>query len=243
MFDLILRALKHPIDYLGFWRVTDLPLIEIVRESEGVFSFIFVAKNLPTWKAGQHAIFTLPNRKVFGKTWKAFSIASAPSEGVIRIGTNIVPEPSSFKQQLLSLHPGDKIRMHGPFGELYQRPNMRRMVAVVGGIGITPIRSMIAKMAQEKSQDHLHLIYSASGEHTYKNDLEKWKESLPNLKITYVSTPEEVNQELSKEIASQGNNAYYLLSGAPKMIEALRRALRARLIRGKQILNDPFKGY
>jgi len=172
-----------------------------------------------------------------------FSVASAPSEGIIRIGTIIPPEPSSFKQRLIALQPGNVIRMFGPYGELYIKPSMSKVVAVAGGIGITPFRSIIADMADMDNDIDFHLIYSAKASHVYKAELENWKLKLPHLKITYTTTADEVNAVLLKEVTEGGNNTHYLLSGAPGMIEALRRSLQEQGVRSGRIINDPFKGY
>lgn len=242
MLDILSRALRHPIDYSAIRHVTTLRFKERVQENENTHSFIFTAPKLPDWKAGQHAIFTLPGKKVAGKTWRPFSVASAPHEHEIRIGTVIPPEPSSFKQGLMSLQSGEPARMYGPYGELYLRPEINRVVAVAGGIGITPFRAIIADMAFEGKDIDFHLIYSAKAEHVYRSELEDWKIKLPHLRITYTHTPEEVNTELDKEIAD-GNDTYYMLSGAPGMIEGLRRSLRERRVPRSRIIHDPFKGY
>lgn len=243
MFDLIARFFSHPIDYSQVWRTTDLAFKEKRLENDNVYSFIFTADRLPRWHAGQHAIFTLPGKKIAGKIWRPFSVASAPEENAIRIGTIIPPEPSSFKQQLMSLAAGEKIRMHGPFGEMYLRPEIKKAVAIAGGIGVTPFRSIIASLAHGRNNLPFHFIYSASGAHTYRDELETWAASLPNLHMTYTATPEEVNAELEKQIAIHGNSAHYLISGAPGMIRAIRETLSNHGIKKNHILNDPFKGY
>lgn len=243
MLDIIARACRHPIDYSGICRTTDLKLIEKIDEGNGGFSFLMGADKLPGWKAGQHAIFTLPGKPVTGKTWRPFSVASAPSEGVIRIGTVVPSEPSSFKQQLSTLTQGETVRMHGPYGELYIRPNMERVIAVAGGIGITPFRAIISDLAHTKRNVQLTLIYSAKETHTYKNELESWAATNPNIKMIYVHTPEEVNAALESQTKQQQNNAHYLLSGAPGMITALRDKLRSFGIENTRVFNDPFKGY
>jgi len=243
MLDVISRAAKHPIDYSGICRITDLKLVKKIDEGNGVFSFIMKADRLPSWKAGQHAIFTLPGRPVKGRSWRPFSVASAPHEGVIRIGTIVPPEPSSFKQQLSSLEIGDKVRMYGPYGELYIRPGLKQIIGVAGGIGITPFRSIISGLHHSRRNVHLTLIYSAKDSHTYRDELDAFVRENHQLKIIHTHPAEEVNAELEKQVASHGNRGHYFLSGAPKMIEALREKLSALGIENGHVCNDPFKGY
>ncbi len=243
MLDVIKRACRHPIDYSGICRVTDLRLAEKIDEGGGVFSFIMKADQLPSWKAGQHSIFTLPGAKVEGKTYRPFSVASAPHEGVIRIGTIVPPEPSSFKLHLSSMAVGGQVRMYGPYGELYIRPDMKHVVGVAGGIGITPFRSIINDRAHRQSDTRLTLIYSAKEAHTYRPELEAWSSGQENINIIYTHTSEEVNAELEKQVSQLRNQAHYFLSGAPKMIEALQDKLYSLGIKNGHVRHDPFKGY
>jgi ferredoxin-NADP reductase len=239
MLELITRALLHPLDYIGFFRKRTLVLKEHIDEGNNIYSFVFTSDTPFTWKAGQHGVFSFPHKKVSGKTWRAFSIASAPYEKVVRIATVIKDEPSDFKRQLLALTPGETITLHGPFGEMYVRPHMKHIVGIAGGIGITPFRALIHALHEGSLDTKLTLIYSAVGSHIYKS---KFDEILPhkNIRIIYTHTPQEVEHELSA-LTSQYKDATYFLSGSPGMITALRKALIRQSI--KDIVNDTFKGY
>lgn len=244
MIDVFTRALRHPIAYSGICRITSLTFQEKIHETGDIYSFIFTANHLPSWKAGQHSIFALPRKSVEGRHWRPFSVASSPREGLIRIGTIISTEPSSFKQHLANLQPGDTVRMFGPYGELYVRPGVKKVVGIAGGIGITPFRSIMADLTEKHSPTELTLIYSArDNQYAFREELETWCQQNSNLKIIYTATPEEVNAELDKQLAALGNEAQYFLSGPPKMIEDLRGKIKNSGILTKNILNDPFKGY
>lgn len=242
MLNVISRVCQHPMAYSGICRTVDLQLKSRIQESDNIYSFIFTTDQLPSWKAGQHSIFTLPEHNVTGKSYRPFSVASAPHEGVIRIGTIISDEPSSFKQNLLSLQEGQMVRMHGPYGEFYIRSKMKQIIGIAGGIGITPFRSIVADLSQHKSETPLTLIYSAQpGLHTYKDELDEWTKDRPNLNIIYTNTSDEVNAELDKLVTEHKNNAHYFISGSPGMITAIKKNLSSKGV--KNIVNDPFKGY
>lgn len=244
MFDVFLSALRHPIAYSGIRHITDLILKEKIHETGEIYSFIFTTDRMPQWCAGQHAIFTLPHHKVEGKTWRAFSVASTYEENEIRIGTIIGAEPSSFKKQLASLQPGDTIRMYGPYGELCLNDKMKKVVGIAGGIGITPFRAIVRDLTHKNSATKLGLIYSArDNQHAYKQELEDWRIKNQNMAITYTATPEEVNSALEQAVIENKNDAYYLLSGPPKMIGTLKDKLISLGISKSHIINDPFKGY
>ncbi len=242
MLDVFLRAVINPLDYFGVANITELTFLKKENEAENIFTFTFTANKLPKWKAGQHAIFSFPNEKMIGGNWRVFSIASFPDEKVIKIGTVISEQPSVFKKKLISLIQGDKIRMFGPYGEMYLKPKMEQIVAVAGGIGITPFRSIVGDIALHKTEINLDLIYSAEN-YTYKNEFEEWQQENNLVKINYTNEPEETIEILQEKVKRFGNDAYYFISGSPKMIEEMRRELRSRLIKPSHIINDPFKGY
>jgi ferredoxin-NADP reductase len=241
MWDVIFRALKHPFDYLPVLNRRTLVLQETIQESEEVYSFMWKPVRPLQWKAGQHGIFYFPATKIEGKFWRAFSIASSSHEGVVRISTIIKGEPSSFKKNLLSLKPGAKILMHGPFGEFHVTPRVTRMVGIAGGIGITPFRALIKDISLGVIADtSLTLIYSSLGTYTFRDELEILAKH-PSITIIYTTTPEEVNAALDGLVTEHGNSASYFVSGSPGMIGAIRKSLKMKGIR--HIINDSFKGY
>lgn len=240
MFDFLLRALIHPADYLSALNKREIIFEGKTDEGDGVYTFTFKPKKPFAWKAGQHAVFTMPEKKISGRTWRPFSIASSPYEQVIKIGTIIKEEPSDFKKHLLSLTPGESIQINGPFGEFHATGKAQQIIGIAGGIGITPFRALAHDVAKGHLSDtKLTLIYSAREEYTYKFELENWQNA--NLKVIYVHTAEEVNTALQEQNEIFGNTADYYISGSPGMIGALRKSCRSMGI--KKIVNDPFKGY
>lgn len=243
MLDLITRSILHPIDYFGILKNTTLTLSDYRIEENGIHSLIFTSPKPLHWRAGQHGLFSLVTDVSNKKEYRAFSIASAPHEKVIRIGTKIPPEPSDFKKQLLSLKAHDTIKMCGPFGEFHIQPNAKQIIGIAGGIGITPFRSIIADMNFKKDSTPITLIYSSTGLYTYKSEFDEWKKQNPNLTIIYTNTTEQVHSELKKLIKFHKNEAHYFVSGSPMMITAISDLCKKNGISPKHIINDPFKGY
>lgn len=241
MFDFIIRALLHPLDYGALFQKHILVLQEIKREADDIYSFTLKPEFPCTWKAGQHGIFSFPHTKITGKTWRAFSVASSPEEGVIRIATIIKDNPSDFKKHLLELEQGDALIMNGPFGEFHTSRNIKQIVGIAGGIGITPFRALIKSIADGATTGtKLTLIYSAAGAYTFKKEFDQLAQH-KDIEIIYTATPEEVNVALDTQISLHQNNATYFVSGSPGMIKAIRASLKSKGI--KRIINDPFKGY
>ncbi len=241
MLNLYVQALLCPLYYIGFFNKRTLRLRERISEGNDIYSFICTSEKPFSWNAGQHGVFSFPDKYVEGKTWRAFSIASSPEEGVMRIATIIKENPSGFKKHLLALEQGESIVMRGPFGEFRTSPKMKHIIGIAGGIGITPFRAIIKSIASNTLRNtKLTLIYSALGAHTFRKEFDTAL-THPNIEIIYTDTPGEVNAELKKLVTLHKNTAYYFISGSPEMIGALRSSLRSQGT--TKIVSDSFKGY
>ena len=241
MLDLLTRACRHPLLYASVLRRHTLVFKERIQESETTYSYIFSPTTTLSWHPGQHAIFSLSKRVQEGKNWRPFSVASAPHEGVIRIGTTI-PEPhSDFKQRLLELRSGDTLFMRGPFGEFCVPRTATHIIGIAGGIGITPLRSIIAAAAHSHDPRPITLIYSATNTHVYGTEFDAWHRLHPHLNVIYVRTIDETNNAIRDLVRIHANTAHYFVSGSPNMIKAVRTDLHNLGVRN--VYNDPFKGY
>jgi ferredoxin-NADP reductase len=93
--------------------------------------------------AGQWMVLTLvAGDKRIAKT---FTICSAPSDGYLEITTRL--SGSEFKRALGSMGSGDLAHVAGPGGRLTLPPNLERVAFLVGGVGITPARSILRDAA------------------------------------------------------------------------------------------------
>ena len=84
-----------------------LKLLAIRQEAGNIKSFIFENGGL-TWTAGQNQAFVLSQAgpdEADNLRW--FTLASAPSEGVVQVSTRI--SASVYKQALDRLQPGDSV--------------------------------------------------------------------------------------------------------------------------------------
>ncbi len=72
---------------------------------------------------------------------ETFTICSAPNDDYLEITTRL--SGSAFKNALEGLAPGDHASVTGPGGRLRLPPDSSRVAFLVGGVGITPVRSML----------------------------------------------------------------------------------------------------
>ncbi|KAB3524436.1 FAD-dependent oxidoreductase [Alkaliphilus serpentinus] len=228
-------------DILPIFKKYELELIKKYKEAGDIFTFIFESPEGIDWKAGQHGIFTIKHVKI-QKSTRAFSIASSPQEGHIKISMRISENPSQFKGALMDSEPGMKISMRGPIGSFYIK-NSKPTLLIAGGIGITPFRGILKDLAlvdQEKPRN-IQLIYlDSSKDYVYKDELDSLIQDL-NLVVKYLSDRETMNKEIRSYISYYGNEGNYFVVGPEKMTDAVTKLLKEENI--KNIIKDTFIGY
>lgn len=221
-----------------------------------------IAKNIKTfwfepsrnvrYSAGQFIELTIPHEnpdKRGIKRW--FTLSSSPSEKFLSITTKHATENgSSFKEKLFSLNPGDEVIMSEPMGDfVLPKDKSIPLVFIAGGIGITPIRSMIKWLHDNQEQRSVHLIYAANNiddlafrplfnEYGAPTDIIL---STPPSKWQGRSGHANANTVL--EIAPDVDKKLYFISGPEQMVEALERDLKSEGVDRRRIIGDFFPGY
>lgn len=229
-------------DFKGLFKKYQLHLSTSKNPHGDYHLFDFNIPDNMTWTAGEHGIFSIPDKHITGKKWRAFSVASAPAEGVLKIATRIGSSPSSFKSALQSLKPGETIKIRGPFGWFKLQDQTSPVIMVAGGVGIAPIRALL-KTAEKNNNRQISCIYSAPADHLFRKELEVINEKQPNIRIDFVNNRERVVSLLDEYTEQYGARAWYYLSGTPTMTKDIQKKIKGQKIPGKRIIIDPFLGY
>ena len=138
-----------------------LTLERIEQAANGAYDFIFSSDKRLAFQPGQYLEWTLgfPHADARGNR-RSFTIASAPTETEVRLGVKFYPKPSTFKRALGSMQPGDQIyaaQLAGNF-VLPRNPNTK-LAFIAGGIGITPFRSMIQYLLDQREPRDITMLY------------------------------------------------------------------------------------
>lgn len=196
------------------------------------------------WKAGQDGIFTFKGIKFKGRNYRIFSVASSPDEENIIIGTNIVENPSEFKAKLNSMEIGESIFLRGPFGSFFI-PNFNKKIALIaGGIGITPIRAILKDIENKEIPTEITLLYvDSKKDFVFKDELQSIALKNSKIKIMFLENRKIFEENLSKYLEQNKNNSLYFISGSPKMVKSIRKDIRDKGVKRKNIKNHRFLGY
>src|SRR5690554_4968383 len=188
-------------DVLPIFKKRELILLESYKESEDVFTFLFEKEKDLIWKAGQHGLFRIIHKSIKNHT-RPFSVASAPTENLVRITLCISDDPSDFKKAMLELKQGMKLSMSGPVGSFYLKDNSPTIL-IAGGIGITPFRSIAKQIEAEGNgiEKPIHLLYMDSKKsYVFKDELDGIANNT-SMSVTYLDSRNDLHQEINKFIS------------------------------------------
>ncbi len=220
-----------------------LSFVERRPESVNVYSFIFDHGNRVRWRAGQHFIFWIPSLDLWIQhNSRAFSVSSAPSEGHIRITTRYFAEKGSkFKHRLFNMKQGDRIIAFGPLQRFYLNEGFSRHCGVAGGIGITPLRSLLVQLDADSSIAPFTLFYqNARPPIIFDEELRAIATRRPNIRVIELMDPAHIDAEaLKREMGDLAGIAFYV-SGSPGYIKAIEVMLRGLGVNDEQITQDGF---
>jgi len=188
-----------------------------------------------TFEPGQFAWLTL-NITPLSMREHPFSMSSSADRADrIEFGIKAIGD---FTKGIKDVQPGTRAYLDGPYGvfttERYW--DSAGFVLIAGGVGITPIFSILLTAAQRKDDRPFLLIYAASSwdDLTYQEELDALKEKL-DLSIVYVLRKAHddwagdtgyVDQALlEKYIPLHRGSRHYFVCAAPVMMDAVERAL------------------
>lgn len=189
-----------------------------------------------TFEDGQYGVFLHVDRPVEGRKMRAFSFASSNLDNDFIIATKISNQPSSFKQHMLSLQPGDQMTVDGPMGNMTLDPHKAR-VFIAGGIGITPIRAILRGL---DTYQETSLVYSQQNEvYPFLDDFNE----MDGLTLELTSGTVRTKFLIEQQANLYNNSAVYYVSGSPSFVNGVMDQLKELGITNNHIKYDRFTGY
>lgn len=148
-----------------------LRVASVVSEGPGVFSIYVTGRELDQLavRSGQYFVWRFLTRDAW---WRGhpFSISSAPNGSWLRV---TVKELGDWSAAMRQVPVGTRVFVEGPYGILTgARRTRQRVLLIAGGIGITPLRSLLE--ALPAGPGDLTLLYRVRNEHdiVFRDELE-----------------------------------------------------------------------
>jgi ferredoxin-NADP reductase len=203
-----------------------------------------------TYMPGQWAQFTIDVEG--GKESKPLSLSSSPTEPYLEFTKRI--SDSAFSQAISNLQPGDQVKLNGPVGNLVYTGGIDLVTFIVGGIGITPVRSILKYLADNRVGGKKTFLYgNLSVEETaYLEEIDSWEAMDPDLTVIHVlEKPPEgwtgysgfINSRIIKESVPDFAAQTFYVSGPPAMVNAINGALDQLKIVSDKRVTEKLEGY
>jgi len=210
-----------------------------------------------TFRPGQYLDLTLlsPGETDAEGNTRTLSIASAPHEDFLLVATRL--RDTAFKRTLARVPLGTEVRVDGPSGGLALHNNAARAaVFLVGGIGITPVRSIVVRAAHDHLPHRLLVFYlnRRPADAAFLQELTALQKQNPNYRLVPVMTAAGIadnwngetghlTPELLAKYKGDTNLPIHYVIGPPGMVKGVHELLNQAGVDDDDIRLEDFGGY
>ncbi|HET6622596.1 MAG TPA: FAD-dependent oxidoreductase [Candidatus Saccharimonadales bacterium] len=236
--------------------VVNVKLLKKEQVANGTMAFHWQKPEGFEFRAGQFCDITLidpPETDSEGDV-RGFSLAYAPYENDIVTATRM--RDTAFKRVLKDLQEGTEVKFDAPYGDFtLHKTESTPAVFIIGGIGITPVRSMIAQATHDETSHKITLLFSnkTPADAPFISDLRGFAEANPNFTFVPVYTDAAeaewdgergyVDAEILKRHVADLSAPIYYLAGPAGMVKAMRQILVEAGANEDNIRTEEFSGY
>lgn len=236
--------------------IQNVKLIKKETIANGTMAFYFEKPEGFTFQAGQFADYTLidpPETDDEGNT-RGFSLVHAPFEDALVAATRM--RDTAFKRVLKDMPIGTEVKLDAPYGDFtLHKTETTPAVFVIGGVGVTPVRSMVAQATHDRTAHKILLLHSSRtpDDLPFRADFERFAKENPNfsyIPIASDSAPDgwqgengRINVAMIKKYVTDLSKPMYYLSGPPGMVKSMRQLLVDIGANEDNIRTEEFTGY
>ena len=152
-----------------------------------------------------------------------------------------------------SLRPGGRLSIRGPGGHfVYPAGDGRPIVLVGGGVGVTPLMSMLRHAVLRESSRPVTLVYSARTEDdfAFREELGEIARRNPRVRVVLAATrgarspevfPGRIDGKLLQSVVAEPLESLYFVCGPAPMIDSLRPTLDRMGVPGPRVHVEAFE--
>jgi glycine betaine catabolism B len=220
--------------------------------ARNIKSFWFKPERRVEYIAGQFTELYLPHDNPDDRGIRRwFTLSSSPTDQMVSITTKFAThQGSTFKRQLAALKPGTPLKLADPMGDfvLPKDPSIP-LVFVAGGMGITPMHSMVKWLQDTGEQRHIHLMYAVTEladlcfEPLFRQYPMTFTPIIKNLPAGHPGETGSLSTDRILQLAGNDDRVLIYLSGPEPMIETFYKELKNKGISEERLVTDYFPGY
>ena len=247
--------------YHRFWRVLRLShhpyrVIGVQQETKNVWTIKLASPNDERrydYLPGQFQFLTFHRGNNLPVEEHHWTISSSPAEK--NYVSSTIKETGDFTSTIGQTKPGDSAIVHAPFGRFSYvlHPDESDLVFLAGGIGVTPLMSMLRHMHDTHVNTPVLLIYASKNENeiVFREELsEIQEEGCPQLRIVHVlsrpgkrwagETGHIDREKIRRFCGSNLKDKFFYLCCPPGLFKATIKNLRSLGVSDKQIHAEIF---
>jgi predicted ferric reductase len=182
------------------WKLSKNPykVIDVTQEARDIWTLRVAPTNqgqVYDYEPGQFHFLTLKGNRNLPEEEHHFTISSTPTQREHLSST--IKNLGDFTSTIGETKVGDDVIVHGPFGRFSYtfRPEEKDLVFIIGGIGITPVISMLRHMRDTQADLRVLLLYGNKKQEdiVFRDELAEIENGeFPTLKVVHVlQEPEE----------------------------------------------------
>jgi nitric oxide dioxygenase len=193
-------------------------------------------KTVPIFNSGQY-VSIMVNLPEEGIVVRNYSLSDSPNGKYYRI--SVKREKNGLVSNYLHdmLCQGDRIRVNPPYGSLCLKETDKPAVLISGGVGITPMMSILQDAAERQLNRQLYFIHGTPDRntHAFKDDVVKLTTDYNNFSHQFFYSRDSVksadtkegriNINSVKEITGHKKDSEFYLCGPASMMKGLYRKL------------------
>jgi len=226
-------------------------VVETIQRTKDVMSFRVRTEKRVDFFPGQflQVVFDLGRPELN----KYLSFSSSPTREYVEFTKRLTS--SEFSKRLRSLKAGDEIELKAPMGNCVFKDELCSIAFLIGGIGITPVISILEYIVEKKLSTDVLLFYSNRTDEdiAFRHELDLWQSLAPNIRVFYIVTDCEPQDKkcifgridkrlLLKEAGDCAKRTFFIF-GPPKMVEAMNSLCLEVGVSEENVKTENFIGY
>jgi ferredoxin-NADP reductase len=225
-------------------------VIELIQRTPSAATLRMEKPESFTFKPGQWGYFTVQGEA--GGISRTLSFSSSPTEPYLEFTKRI--SESDFCRVVEKFSGGEDVTFSGPMGNLVYEGSLDKVTFIAGGIGITPIRSILQYLVDKGVPGQKHLIY---GNHNvedtaFADEIRLWEKADPELKVVHIlQDPPEgwggfsgfIDRTVIEKSVPDLPEQIFYVSGPPPMVRAVTACLDELGIDPGKVVKEELKGY
>jgi ferredoxin-NADP reductase len=229
-------------------------LVERIQRTLEVRSFRFLCEDKIDFIPGQFLkVFFDENDRNNNNLNKYLSFSSSPTKQHIEVTKKI--SGSDFSQRLTGLNIGDEVLFQAPLGKCVFKDDYKRIGFLIGGIGITPVISILEYVIDKSINTDVVLFYANKTEEdiAFKVELDNWQKKFKNIKVVYFLEDNSQKKEgyiggvIDKKVLDDNfkdiKTRVIFSFGPPAMVKVMRDLCLESGCREENIKAESFLGY